>query len=49
MLTSIIKAAALPGDSIHIRDSGAAVKASAAFRMDENLTAFAVSGGGGGG
>jgi hypothetical protein len=42
VLTAVIKAAQL-GDNIDNRDSGANVKASAAFRMDENLTVFAVS------
>ena len=44
MLTSIIKAAQLPGEPISNYNSTANVKASAAFRMDENLTCFAVSG-----
>ena len=44
VLTAVIKAAQL-GDNYDSRDSGANVKASAAFRMDENLTVFAVSGG----
>jgi hypothetical protein len=43
VLTAVIKAAQL-GDNIDNRDSGANVKASAAFRMDENLTVFAVRG-----
>lgn len=42
VLTAIIKKAQLPGDNISNMDSGANVKASAAFRMDENLTCFAV-------
>ncbi|KAI7836516.1 hypothetical protein COHA_009617 [Chlorella ohadii] len=46
VLTAVIKRAQLPGDDIDNRDSFANVKASAAFRMDENLTCFAdVTGG----
>ncbi|PSC76825.1 UPF0187 chloroplastic [Micractinium conductrix] len=46
VLTSIIKAAQLPGEPISNYNSTANVKASAAFRMDENLTCFAdVTGG----
>jgi predicted membrane chloride channel (bestrophin family) len=46
VLTAVIKRAQLPGDDIDNRDSFANVKASAAFRMDENLTQFAdVTGG----
>jgi hypothetical protein len=41
-MTAVIRAAQLPGGQVDHRDSTANVKASAAFRMDENLTQFSV-------
>lgn len=43
-MTAVIRAAQLPGGQVDHRDSTANVKASAAFRMDENLSQFSVSG-----
>jgi predicted membrane chloride channel (bestrophin family) len=46
VMTAVIRAAQLPGGQVDHRDSTANVKASAAFRMDENLTQFSdVTGG----
>ncbi|KAL4855747.1 Type-1 glutamine synthetase 1 [Chlorella vulgaris] len=46
VLTAIIRAAQLPGPQVDPRDAQANVKASAAFRMDENLTQYSdVTGG----
>ena len=43
VITAVLKEAQLPGSNPNIRDSGAVVPAGAAYRMDEQLTVFAVS------
>ena len=45
VITAVLKEAQLPGSNPNIRDSGAVVPAGAAYRMDEQLTVFAVSAG----